>query len=82
MISSQTSDLVLKRDLDRYKAEHPGCTQEEAVNHAVKFTIPPSVAGSPARWREELHNLVRRAEVGWVLGRSDSRVNLLILCRD
>ncbi len=64
MIASQTSDLVLKRDLERYKAEHPGCTHEEAVNHAVKFTIPADIAGSPSKWREELHDLVRRVQVG------------------
>jgi hypothetical protein len=63
MVASQTNDVVLQRDLERYKQDHPGSTQHEAISNAVRFTIPASIAGSPSKWREELHNLVRRVQV-------------------
>jgi hypothetical protein len=59
LLASATPRAFLERDLVQYKARHPGCTDEDAIAHVLKFSIPSSLSGSPAWHRKNLADLLQ-----------------------
>ncbi|GAX78811.1 hypothetical protein CEUSTIGMA_g6248.t1 [Chlamydomonas eustigma] len=51
MLQSQCNAAVLHKDLDRFKKQHPGEPEAEAVRHAMKHVLPATIPGYPALWQ-------------------------------
>lgn len=46
----QTSHTCLKKDIKIMKKDYPHMTNEQILQHKVKFKLPSSIQGSP-RWQ-------------------------------
>ena len=59
-LASSVTSVVLERALHEYMRQHRPCTEESALRHVLKWTIPSSVTGSPMHHRVLLQELLIR----------------------
>ncbi len=62
ILATQVRSLVLSKSLHDYSKQHPEASPEDAMRNAIKWTIPPTVEGSPGYHRTQLQDLLCRVE--------------------
>jgi hypothetical protein len=58
ILANKCSSVFLEADLVKYRAKHPNCTDDEALKHLLRYSVPPDVAGSPAWHSRNLKDLL------------------------
>ena len=44
---TQVSEVILEREMYKYKQVHPNATNAEIINRVARYKVPASVVGSP-----------------------------------
>lgn len=57
-VLKSTREQVIAGAVAYYMKKHPGATMQDAIAHAIKQHIPPTVPGTPAYFRKKLLDLL------------------------
>ena len=58
LLAAEVPASFLEKELYNYRIRHPNATYEEALDHVVKWKVPPKLEGSPRDHRENLETLL------------------------
>ena len=60
MLAGAASEQVLQRDMDNYMRYNPSANTQQILSNVLKHSIPASVPGSPAYFKQQLQDLLAR----------------------
>jgi len=58
ILATEVPAQYLDKEMQDFKRRNPISTTEEALDHVVKWKVPPKLEGSPRDHRENLENLL------------------------
>ena len=62
LLRNSVKALVLSKSISDFKRRNPTASDADAMAHAVKWTVPPSLPGTPAYHRKQLQDLLCRVD--------------------